>query len=629
MDLDVKTAKVAGNPGSGSCSQSYDMESEDPSKRNTHGNLYLCISIRGAGEDNQSIFIIRGVAAQIQKKYYDNSGDSVIESLSSAVFSTVETYQKEIEISSVVILKGNAYIITYGVSEVILKRGSSLVVFRSPNGGIFKAVGRLQPEDVLVLATKNFVTEIPKNTLDEALRSKNPQQIVEYLAPTIQSNDNSSAMCASFIKVSGGIQIRSKIINDEYPEIKTTDNVKGSYVESETDTSEVFDDHEQGFVQKVIFKLRPKRLYIKDFQNEMENKRRRILSFSGIALLLLLAATVAFGLYSKKENERRETVQAMIEDIQKDLDEAEEVFAYSPQRSQELLNRSKEALEKMSDPSFKAEDETVLIQEKINRLEGSVLGLKTAEASDFLDLDLLSSGFVGDDIFVYNEMLYVSDHKNDRLLRINVSNKRSEVVAGKDSLDGFKGVAVWSNHVFVLKNDGIYDIKGSKILDSDWSSDTLIKSYSGNIYLLDKNNSRIIRYSVDKGDLVSRTSWLSGEVSADFSKIISWGIDGVIWLSSDSGSVFKYTYGYQQNFSLGKVAPELKSGALIYASSDNEFIYLLDKDNSRILAFDKEGIYKKQYSDEMISKATDFAVFEGEGKIILLTGDKLKQIEIK
>jgi hypothetical protein len=67
----------------------------------------------------------------------------------------------------------------------------------------------------------------------------------------------------------------------------------------------------------------------------------------------------------------------------------------------------------------------------------------------------------------------------------------------------------------------------------------------------------------------------------------------------------------------------------LYADPNNEFIYLLDRAGKRVVVTDKKGNYKAQYINDKIGDAINLAVSEADKKIILLTGEKLMQIEIK
>ena len=58
-------------------------------------------------------------------------------------------------------------------------------------------------------------------------------------------------------------------------------------------------------------------------------------------------------------------------------------------------------------------------------------------------------------------------------------------------------------------------------------------------------------------------------------------------------------------------------------------IYILDRQNGRVVVIDKEGKYKAQYIHDKIKGALDLAVSEKNKKIIILTGDKLLSLEVK
>ena len=54
----------------------------------------------------------------------------------------------------------------------------------------------------------------------------------------------------------------------------------------------------------------------------------------------------------------------------------------------------------------------------------------------------------------------------------------------------------------------------------------------------------------------------------------------------------------------------------------------MDKTQKRVVVFDKEANFASQYYSDAISEAKDFMVTEEEGKIILLTGDKLYSLDL-
>ncbi|MCX6703838.1 MAG: hypothetical protein NTZ07_00120, partial [Candidatus Woesebacteria bacterium] len=193
-------------------------------------------------------------------------------------------------------------------------------------------------------------------------------------------------------------------------------------------------------------------------------------------------------------------------------------------------------------------------------------------------------------------------------------------------------LASYQDKAFILAGDGIYQVGlvKTKVIDKTWVGDALISAFAGNIYVLDKSGNAIYRYSGQTGDTFgTQQNWLSASTKANFSGAAAWGMDGAIYVLYPSSKILKYSLGSPQNFSLSGIIPEIGSIDAIYADSDNQYIYLLDKAGKRVVVIDKKGKYKAQYSDDQISGAKSLVVSESQKQIILLTGDKLLSIGIR
>jgi len=67
----------------------------------------------------------------------------------------------------------------------------------------------------------------------------------------------------------------------------------------------------------------------------------------------------------------------------------------------------------------------------------------------------------------------------------------------------------------------------------------------------------------------------------------------------------------------------------IYANTDFDNIYVLDKGNSRVVVFDKTGSFKAQYLAGVVKNASDFEVLEADKKVLILNNNKIFQIDLK
>ena len=144
-------------------------------------------------------------------------------------------------------------------------------------------------------------------------------------------------------------------------------------------------------------------------------------------------------------------------------------------------------------------------------------------------------------------------------------------------------------------------------------------TYLTYLYLIDSNHQQIYRYPRAEGGFGNKTDWLKDQM--DLSGISQIGIDENIYLP-DKNRIFKFFKGRKQEFSLESTTMPLSINKL-YTSLDNQFIYILDKENSRIVQYQKDGTLFTQYTHLIIGKSIDFSVDEKNQKIYLVTPDKL------
>ena len=76
------------------------------------------------------------------------------------------------------------------------------------------------------------------------------------------------------------------------------------------------------------------------------------------------------------------------------------------------------------------------------------------------------------------------------------------------------------------------------------------------------------------------------------------------------------------------VVPSLSQPSAIYTNEELNFVYILEKDSGRVVVTDKEGNYQAQYFSDKIREANGLVVSEENGKIIIVTNEKLYSINI-
>lgn len=276
----------------------------------------------------------------------------------------------------------------------------------------------------------------------------------------------------------------------------------------------------------------------------------------------------------------------------------------------------------------KALDVKTKLEEKIAE-ERSKYEIKP-EIKELLDLTLQINGFNGNKLVSTGETMFVLDEKEKNIIQLDVNGKNAKIVAKKDVLDGVNNIASYEERLFTLNNDGIYEIDDgrTKVKDAEWTN-PLFYLYSANIYLVDRSNNQILRYSGNGKTFGDKADWLAPGIEVDFSKVVDMAIDGSIWLLSSSGKVTRFTNGNPTSITMNGIVSPLENPTAIYTNEDLKNVYVLDKDNGRVVVMEKNGDFKIQYVSDQLKNATDLVVNEESNKIILLSGSKLVYFEPK
>jgi DNA-binding beta-propeller fold protein YncE len=106
-------------------------------------------------------------------------------------------------------------------------------------------------------------------------------------------------------------------------------------------------------------------------------------------------------------------------------------------------------------------------------------------------------------------------------------------------------------------------------------------------------------------------------------------IDGSVWIGTTNGKILRFTQGKENTLLPKGVEPAFGSALTVYVSDREINVYVLDKENSRVVVLDKEGMYLSQYRFEGNIAPTAFAVSEKERKIFLVSGGKIYAMDLK
>jgi hypothetical protein len=299
---------------------------------------------------------------------------------------------------------------------------------------------------------------------------------------------------------------------------------------------------------------------------------------------------------------------------------------------------------------------------KVQATYGDVLGKvnRITPLYGLLDLrQFMETGRKLDRVLAGGDSLYVLDRGKHEVLRFILSKLEDSVTPAEPAEIIRKGQAVGTTAV-------------SDLVDADWSAavgnqrsrllalDTagglvgydvtwgaarlpmtgrdkvglpqLIKSYGGNLYVVDTKNNQIWRFRPsEKGYENQPEAYFLATTKVDLAGVQSIDIDGNVWLLFADGRLLKFFGGEQKAFELKGLPDPMSAPMAIASQADGDLIYIADSGNGRILEFSKEGQFQRQFrppQGDALQGMRDLFLDETGAKFYIVTGDKLWRADI-
>jgi len=283
--------------------------------------------------------------------------------------------------------------------------------------------------------------------------------------------------------------------------------------------------------------------------------------------------------------------------------------------------------------------EALELKKHIEENEGSILKVyQVSEFPVFLSLDLIKEGFDSQELSFSIRNLLVLDKNQKSLVSISTDNKIHKILAGQAQLGTPKYVALNGSNAFVYSEDkGLVkvDIDNQKASvvsepDKEWGNISSIFGFGSNVYLLDTIKNQIWKYVPTASGYSSMFTYVKDGQNINFSGADKLFIDYSVWVIKKSDpEIIKFTAGNKDFFSIANLDKPLTNIGAFFVTEEKDAVYILDKENSRIIVLKKNGEYQAQYRGDKFATAVDLAADEVKKKIYLLEGGKIYEIEMK
>lgn len=156
--------------------------------------------------------------------------------------------------------------------------------------------------------------------------------------------------------------------------------------------------------------------------------------------------------------------------------------------------------------------------------------------------------------------------------------------------------------------------------------DILGEGNSARIYLLDTEQTQIWRFKITDKGVAAPEAWLKTPEPA-LNGAVDMAIDGNIYILYPD-HLDKYQTGDKQSFALATVSPPLKKAVKVFTRPEDQFIYILDPENGRILVFTKTGAFREQITSAKFHDLSDLFADEKNKLLYVLSGSELLQINL-
>ncbi len=285
---------------------------------------------------------------------------------------------------------------------------------------------------------------------------------------------------------------------------------------------------------------------------------RRTLYFAAI-ILVVLVSLVSFQLRSRNLEQQNNAAQT-IEKIARDgLDSSAKLAGLNDNIARDVLDQAKKDFLAKAAESFgenwqnSNSVETKKLKSVLAQLDAQLAQVSHIYSLDkldvFSDFNLLrANANVTAASLNKNEMVVV-DGNNGAVYSLGTKSKTAAIVGGGDDFKKGAWVDFSGDSVYVFTPVGIYTINRAtnsiKTLfkpSDKWGQVKGLRTFAGNLYLLDVGNSQIWKYQGTELGFADIAPYLRTG-SVDLSNVNSFAIDGAIFVLSTRGNIAEFAGG--------------------------------------------------------------------------------------
>ncbi|MCF7830503.1 hypothetical protein K9M41_00695 [Candidatus Gracilibacteria bacterium] len=545
----------------------------------------------------------------------------------------------------------NLYLSQSNESEAYLVRGTNLSQITetsADNTVLFANIlsGQVAIDDIVLLSTSRILRVLTTNQIIDLLGRSDFDEAISLLRHELsQSSEDDILVTAIGIgkkDATSSSGFLSKVVEKgkKITESKKTIKVQEEPLEEiEEEELETDDFEDESFVEEKpplkVKDLLGKFQFLKNIKGFKGFKPKKNAVIIAGTVLVILVLVIGIKSIANFESANTKELREKLSIARESLIQAD-TFLLQGERSSaaDFLKKAQESVQivlSSKSKSFRSDAQFLLadIQEKQLQVENA----KKVTPQLLADLGVKNDNLEAVGLLELNGSLFVHDLKQVYKTVRNIVEKGLPV-SDKETILASTTRTDQNSILFLTDAPRIVEYREGLITpmnteDEIWKRGLDIKTYGRYAYVLDPVENQIWKYERRRAKYSPAVAYNQG---ADLSRGISMTIDGSIFILSDDGTIQRIFRGVKTEYSFRDLPSIPFSGKnlKLYTTTNLDFLYLLDPDNSRILVFvkgERFATYKKQVIFDLPG-TRDFVIDDSGQKVNVLTKDKIYEFSL-
>lgn len=354
----------------------------------------------------------------------------------------------------------------------------------------------------------------------------------------------------------------------------------------------------------------------------VENKKKRWSMFLGAVFLVVLIISLVLGSMKMKKDERLKQWRAFQEPIEKRLNESLGLAGMNDVGAKKIVEETRQTFNqgKAVFETGEYKKEVGELDKRIAEVWTKVSGEKTGKIEELLNLELIRSGVDANRLsWIEKSKITILGQVSGLVMSGDTANKEVKVVAGKGVGLGWIEAVSDGTKTFILTKGGVSVVgKESQPLNFDAAvlDPIAMARFGNNIYILEKTNKEIFKYTVSENGFGDRVRWLKeGQVIK--STPVDMAIDVDIWVLGEGNTIERFRRGMREEFVAVGLGDKTKLDRIAVDQNNDKVALLGISDGVIVVCSKQSGVCNEQIINERLKQSRDIE-FDGQGQLLVL-----------